>query len=144
MGAVSVRWGRDVFVVDTNVVSETTRPRPSPSVIGFLAAQPVVVLSVVSLMELQAGVLLAPPVRRDRLARWLEALLTSGSVLLVPVDEPVARAAAHLRATHRARRISTEDLFIGATALVRGEVLVTRNTRDFEVFGVPLLDPFTP
>jgi predicted nucleic acid-binding protein len=33
---------------------------------------------------------------------------------------------------------------IAATAQVHGLTVVTRNLRDFQVFGVPLLDPFQP
>ena len=131
-----------MFVVDTNVISETSRPRPAPAVLALLESQPVVALSVVSIMELEAGVLLAPASRRDRLVRWMEALFASGSVVVAPVDEAIARTAARLRASHRTRARSTEDLLIAATALVRGETLATRNVKDFAGLGVPLLDPF--
>ncbi len=131
-----------MFLVDTNVLSETSRPRPSPSVLAFLDTQPTVALSVVSLMELETGILLAPRAKRDRLSRWLEAITSSVSIVVVPIDAPIARTAARLRASHRSRSIPTEDLLVAATAIVRGEVLATRNTRDFVDLGVPLLDPF--
>jgi hypothetical protein len=35
------------------------------------------------------------------------------------------------------------DALIAATALVHGLVVVTRNVRDFERFGVQILNPFT-
>lgn len=34
-----------------------------------------------------------------------------------------------------------EDALIAATALVYGLTVVTRNVRDFEPLGVPVLDP---
>jgi hypothetical protein len=35
-----------------------------------------------------------------------------------------------------------EDALIAATALEHGFVVVTRNVRHFEPFGVPVLNPF--
>jgi predicted nucleic acid-binding protein len=35
-----------------------------------------------------------------------------------------------------------EDAMIAATARVRSLTVVTRNVRDFTIFGVPTLDPF--
>ena len=36
-----------------------------------------------------------------------------------------------------------KDSLIATSALVAGLTVVTRNVRDFEAAGVPLLDPFT-
>jgi predicted nucleic acid-binding protein len=44
---------------------------------------------------------------------------------------------------HRRSDLHLEDALISATALVRGLTVVTRNTDDFEPFGVPLVNPFT-
>ncbi len=35
-----------------------------------------------------------------------------------------------------------EDAMIAATSTIHGLIVVTRNTRDFEVFGVETLNPF--
>jgi toxin FitB len=45
-----------VFLVDTNVLSETTRREPSREVLAWLATHPVVALSVVSIAEAIARV----------------------------------------------------------------------------------------
>jgi predicted nucleic acid-binding protein len=37
----------------------------------------------------------------------------------------------------------TEDAMIAAIAKVNGLTVATRNTRDLERFGVPLVNPFT-
>lgn len=131
-----------MIVVDTNVISETTRKQPSRAVLAWLSRHAVVGLSAVSVMELQAGVENAPSGRRPLLAAWLEELLSSGAVEVLAVDEAVGRIAGRLRASRKAQPPPLEDLLIAATALSRGAVLATRNVRDFAGLGVTVVDPF--
>ena len=61
------------------------------------------------------------------------------SALVLPIDNAVIDRAVSLR---RQRRMSLGDALIGATALVHGRTLVTRNTEDFRwITGLQLLDP---
>ena len=131
-----------MIVVDTNVLSETTRKEPSRAVISWLSRYAVVGLSAVSVMEFQTGVEAAPPARRGRLTAWLDELLSSGAVEVLPVDEAVARLAGRLRAARRRSPPPLEDLLIAATALSRGAVLATRNVADFAGLGVTLVNPW--
>lgn len=62
------------FLLDTNVVSEWTKPRPNPGVVEWLAEinEDEVFLSVVTFAELRHGIeRLAPSARRRRLDEWL-------------------------------------------------------------------------
>ncbi len=83
-------------------------------------------MSVVSIGELEAGVLLAPdaPVRAARLRR-LAAILGEAPTLLV--DRAVAARYGELRAV--TRRLPSNDLWIAATALAHDLTLVTRDER---------------
>jgi toxin FitB len=131
-----------VILVDTNVISETARRAPAPSVLTFLLQHPVVGLSAVSVLELEAGVRAAPAARRVKLGLWLDALLESDAVQVIPVDAAVGRMAGKLRAETRKRPVALEDILIGATALSRGMTLATRNTSHFSRLGVSMLNPF--
>ena len=100
------------------------------------AADPVegdIAISIVSIAELQFGVLIAPDDdrRAHRLAR-LSAILRSFEPL--PVDAAVAASYGELAAaTHRAGRKATArslDLMIAATAHAHGARLVTTNVDD--------------
>ena len=100
------------------------------------AADPVegdIAISIVSIAELQFGVLVAPGDERraHRLAR-LSAILRSFEPL--PVDAAVAASYGALAAaTHRAGRKATArslDLMIAATAHAHGARLVTTNVDD--------------
>jgi predicted nucleic acid-binding protein len=137
------------WLVDTNVVSELKRPRPSALVVDFLAAQPVETLhiSCVSLAELRFGVLRATtPARAAEIDNWLDEMIRpmfAGRVIDVTeaamlrwrllVDE--GRKAGHT--------FSQPDLIIAAQALEEGLTLVTRNTPDFARTRVPLLNPWS-
>jgi hypothetical protein len=92
-----------------------------------------IAISVVSIAELQFGVLVAPDdeSRAHRLAR-LSAILRNFEPL--PVDASVAASYGELAAaTHKAGRKSTArslDLMIAATAHAHGARLITANVAD--------------
>jgi predicted nucleic acid-binding protein len=131
-----------VILVDTNVISEPTRKRPSPSVLTFLLQNPVVALSSISVLELEAGIQAASAAKRGSLALWMEALLASGAVQVIPVDTTIAREAGRLRVETKRHPVALEDLLIGATARARGMTLATRNVAHFERVGVTVVNPF--
>lgn len=133
-----------MFLLDTNVVSELRRPRPSEAVIAWLAAVPAssLFISAVTCGEIQAGV---ERPRRDQLARageierWLEDLMASSNIL--PMDAVCFRAWARLM--HRRSETLVVDAMIAATAQVHRLVVATRNVRDFDALEVETLDPWS-
>ena len=84
-------------------------------------------ISVVTLAELQAGVLAAgdTATRAIRMAT-LDAL---GDIEVLPIDAPAALAWAQLRVllAEAGRRINVNDLWIAATAASRGLPVVTQD-----------------
>jgi predicted nucleic acid-binding protein len=92
--------------------------------------------SVVTLAELQAGVLAASDVTTR--ARRLATLDVLSDIEVIPIDESAARAWAELR-VHLAgsgRRVNVNDLWIAATALSRGLPVVTQDNDFDPVDGV--------
>lgn len=90
-------------------------------------------VSVITASELLQGLHRARDAgTRSRRAAWVEAVLTRFPLL--PVDLAGARAHARLWADLAAegRLIGPNDLWLAATALSRGLVLVTANRREFE------------
>lgn len=139
-----------MFVLDTNVVSELRKVRSgraNPGIAAWAEQVPSVQMfvSAVTVHELEHGVLLAErsdPVQGAVLRAWLDqsvAAAFDGRVL--PIDERVARVAAELHVPDPA---PFRDALIGATALVHGMTVVTRDLKDFRRFDqVKILNPWT-
>ncbi len=137
------------FLLDTNVVSEWTKPQTDPGVVRWLAGidEDRVCLSVVSLAEFRFGVnRLAEGARRTRLDRWLiDELPQRFEGRLLPVDRTVADHWGRLeaRTRTRGRAMGAIDAFIAATALAHGLVVVTRTVADFTSSGVEVISPWS-
>ena len=137
------------FLLDTNVVSESTKPRPNPGVVAWLAAvdEDNVFLSVITLTELRYGVeRLAQGRRRKQLDRWLQQdlpLRFEGRIL--PIDALVADTCGRLvaRTESQGRPIEARDAFIAATAQVHQLTLVTSNVSHFETTVKSILTPWS-
>lgn len=133
-----------MYLLDTNIVSELRKRRPHGGVVAWLqsVANEQIYISAVTLGELQAGIELT---RRKDSAKareieiWLDKVASTHQVL--PMDSGAFREWARLM--HGRPRQILEDAMLAATARIHGLTLVTRNTRDFQGLGVPLLNPFT-
>lgn len=137
------------FLLDTNIVSEWTKPRPNAGVVKWLAEvdEDEVFLSVVTFAELRHGIERLPAgARRRRLDEWFRSELPlrfEGRI--VGVDGAIADEWGRLvaRREARGRPIHAMDALIAATAEVHGLTLVTRNTEDFQMSVKSLLNPWT-
>jgi predicted nucleic acid-binding protein len=137
------------LLLDTNVLSEVTRPSPDARVLEWLDGldEDRSFISVVSIAEIRRGVALMDEGRkREALAEWLaQDLPQRFEQRVLPVDEAVALAWGDLMglAKRRGRGLSSMDGMIAATAIAQQLTLATRNTKDFEGFGIELFDPWT-
>lgn len=138
-----------MYLLDTNVISKLRKAKAGkadPKVVVWAERIPAprLFLSVITLLELETGLLLIE--RRDPsqgavLRRWLETqVIPAFSERILPVDTPVARRCARL---HVPDPRSDRDALIAATALVHDLTVVTRNVADFEPTGVRIMNPWT-
>jgi toxin FitB len=136
------------FLLDTNVVSEWTKPRPNPGLVAWLgeADEDRLFLSVVTLAELRHGIERLPEsARRRRLDAWVrEELRSRFAGRIIPVDDPIADAWGVIVAGREAagRPIGAMDALVAATAEVHALSIVTRNIEDFERTGIPVVNPW--
>ncbi|MEM7209794.1 MAG: type II toxin-antitoxin system VapC family toxin [Pseudomonadota bacterium] len=137
-----------MFLIDTNVISELRKARSGktdPNVLAWAEAVDAnqLFLSAISVMELEMGVLQIE--RRDQaqgelLRDWFEnQVLPEFEDRIIPVDTAVARDCARL---HIPNPRSERDALIAASAIVHRMRLVTRNTTDFEVEDLEVLNPW--
>jgi len=137
------------FLLDTNVVSEWTKPQPNRGVITWLeeADEDRVFLSVATLAELRHGIERLPAGnRRKLLDDWLrDELPLRFESRILSVDETVADEWGRLvaRCEGRGRPLAAMDGLIAATAEVHSLTLVTRNTTDFQSAVKPILNPWS-
>lgn len=134
-----------MYLLDTNVVSELRKTKPHGAVLAWLNAtnDSDLFVAAVTLGEIQRGIELTRdqnPDKADELSLWADQLAATANIL--PMDAHTFRNCARLM--HHTSDALFEDAMIAATAQMHQLTVVTRNTRDFVAFNVPLLDPFTP
>ena len=138
-------------LLDTNVISESSKAKPDPGVMAYLSRIDLsqTFISAVSVAELERGVNVLQnrePARAQRLRTWLEATVLprfGGNVL--PFDLNVAREWGLLMGAVTVRRQPPAllDSLLAATASAHRMTVVTRNTADFLVFPVAVFNPWT-
>jgi hypothetical protein len=134
------------FLLDTNTVSELRKKeRCAPKVDAWARTVPrnQDFLSVLVIGELRRGAILkrrGNPVAADAIEKWIARLMQLYFERILPVTLEVAETWGKLSAV---RPIPPEDGLMAATALVHGLTLVTRNVKNVEGLGVPLLNPWS-
>ena len=140
------------YLLDTNVVSELVKRRPTASVRRWIAAQSPLdlAISVISLGEIEKGIARLPASqRRAALSRWARTELPTQFIgRLLGIDAAVALAWGVMaaRATADGRPLPVLDGLLLATVQAHGLTFVTRNVSDCARRGspaVPVYDPWT-
>jgi len=135
------------YLLDTNIISNVTKPAPSESLIEWMIAQSDddLFISSLTVAEIRRGILDMPRgKKRDRLDAWFvgpegpQSLFT-GRVL--PFDEQAALVWARLMSEGRAagRPRSDLDMIIAAVAEANECMIVTDNEKHFP--GLKVLNP---
>ena len=136
------------FLLDTNVISETVRPRPDRTVLHWIEAQTPsdLFLAAQTIGELVRGARkVREQARRERFERWIEqALARQFDGRILPFDASAAAVWGRLMGDgdRAGRRPSAADAQIAAAAIQHDLTLVTRNVKDFRSFDIQLLDPW--
>ena len=136
------------WLLDTNVISELRRPRPNARVRAFVAHQALeeLFVSTVTFAEIRYGIeTVGDPIRRAELNDWLlHRVRPMFDQRVLEVCEDVMFKWRLLVEDGRkvGHTFSQPDLIIAATALHHGLTVVTRDTGDYKLARVPLLNPW--
>ena len=138
------------YLLDTNIISQVTKPLPSQALLEWLADQPddSLFISSLSLAEIWRGILEKPSGKKRReLEDWFSGpegpqALFRGRV--VAFDERAALVWGRLMAegTASGKPRSALDMVVAATAEVNECVLATDNEKHFS--GVGVVNPLRP
>ena len=137
-----------MILVDTNVLSEPTKPIPNGRVLAWLDRQPreALFLASTSFAEWLAGIESLPAARRrQELSVTFEALIQElfpNRILSFDGRAAVAYASLIAEARRDGYAISIADGQIAAIAAVHGFTVATRDVAPFQAAGVPVLNPW--
>ncbi len=138
------------YLLDTNVISETSKRQPDARVLAWLAQTTLAesAISAISLGELRRSIeLVQDEPRRANLGAWYQTRVRAtfaGRTLAL--DENVMEIWGEQTAARSSQGLNVDafDGLIAATAIAHGLSLVTRNTNHFKHFGITLVNPWLP
>ncbi len=140
------------YLLDTNVISmlSPSRAEASADFVGWLErmdADGRLFLSVVTIHEIEKGIALlehkGATTKAASLKVWLSGLVATYDDKIISVDAVTAALAGQLeaKAMSAGHHPGMADAMIAGIAKAHDVVIVTRNTKHFQVFGVEVLSP---
>jgi predicted nucleic acid-binding protein len=136
------------YLIDTNAISEYTRPAPHPKVMHWfsLTDPNLLFASVITVGEIRIGIENLPlGRRRTDFETWLQSGMPQWfAPNLLPVSPAIADRWGRLTmlAKRNGTPLAAADGLIAATALEHGLTLVTRNSGDFASLPIDLFNPW--
>ena len=137
------------YLLDTNVISELKKLRPSDKVVRFVAGEPLdrLYLSSVTFAEIRFGIeRLDDAAKRSDLALWVDHRLRptfEGRILGLDEDVLLKWRLVIEDGRRRGHTFSHPDVLIAAIAAHHGLTVATRNATEFVAAGVATHDPWT-
>lgn len=136
------------YLLDTNIISNTIKPEPSPYLAAWLQAQvdDDLFIAASTIAEIQRGILIMQAGRkRDTLETWFlggQGPLAYFAGRILPFEENAALIWAKLMADGRAagRQRDPMDMLIASVAIASECTIVTHNEADF--WGLDIINPF--
>jgi toxin FitB len=135
-----------LWLLDTNVVSESVQPKPDQNVVRWLAAHiDECVLCGVTIGEIEYGLYRMPAGAKKRyLQSWYDVLTNQMAERIIGTSVDVWSQFGKTR--HELQRMGRPqadmDILIASTAITHRLTLVTRNTRHFDDTGCDLFNPW--
>lgn len=137
-----------MIVLDTNVLSEFMRVEPETRVLAWVDALPAMDLAVsaVTVAEILHGIARLPAgKRKQKLEAHAMAMFEedfAGRILPFDAHAAVEYATLVAECEAKGRTASMADAQIAAICRTHGAPIATRNVKDFEFFGIEVINPW--
>lgn len=133
-----------MYLLDTDVISETVKSSPNSNVLSWLSEieSRSFALSVLTIGEIRIGVeKLEDVARRQKIIQWLEIdLIKQFQSRIIDINAEIADKWGYIYSKFKILPI---DSLIAASAIVHNLKLVTRNTKDFcAISGLEIINPW--
>ncbi|QQV75766.1 Toxin FitB [Rickettsia tillamookensis] len=132
------------YLVDTNVVSEIKKKNPNSQVAAWFsivhASQ--LHLSCITIGEIRKGI--SKLVKNNKraslqLEKWLEKIIIDYNERILNIDKEICEEWGELMSIDGTNAI---DTLIAAQAKQNNMILVTRNTKHYNMFNIKIFNPF--
>ena len=136
------------YLLDTCVISELIKPKPSSKVIKWLRSCPDenLFLSSLTIGEIQKGISKLPNSRKkNNLQEWMDSeLIRRFDKRILGIDFKVAQKWGEIQASSEisGTKMPVIDSLIASTGIVYDMTVVTRDTSDMEKSGAKLFNPW--
>jgi len=127
------------YLLDTNVLSESSKPNPDGQVMAWLTDLDQLVISGVTLLEIRYGLLLNKSNYKEQ---WFKLLYPALTVLAAWNDLFPSAVELLEQSKAKGQSPSPADMLIAAYAKRYALVLATRNTKDFAHCGIDIVNPW--
>lgn len=132
------------YLLDTNIISEYTKPKPYQPLLNWMDNIPNdnLYISVLTIGEIRKGIQkISSSLQQEKLRKWLEHEIPNWfEDRILPIDQHIADKWGRLSAQMK-KPIPVIDSLLAATALHHDLILITRNSKDF---NYPLLEIINP
>ena len=135
------------FILDTCVISELIKKLPDNNVLKWLSEceEDQLFISCLSLGEIRFGIDILPESRKKNdLILWFDDIQESFRDSTLPITNSICIRWGEERAKFKKKglQLPVVDAIIACTAIDNNYTLVTRNTHDFEIMNIALLNPW--
>jgi len=137
-----------MVLIDTNVLSELMRAKPTPEVLVWIDAQPTshLFISSITVAEILYGIARMADGKRKQGLLDLATLMFdedfAGRILSFDADAAVHYAGLAAESEAKGKVVDMADGQIAAIAALHDARVATRNVRHFDYLGVPVINPW--
>lgn len=124
-----------IYLLDTNIVSEITKPRPNQNVIKRIQeTKNISTVASVAFEEMLYGVKRLPASKKqtDLFSFYVDFIQANYEIIPFDIHVSWIHSDIRDRLEQKGKRAPLADSMIAATAIANNLVLVTRNVKDFE------------